>query len=62
LTLRLVGVADFLTSQKKVAKTEAEWDVEWKEKYGEEAAKVIRETVDENMEHYHYVKQFAIKI
>jgi hypothetical protein len=52
----------FLTTQKKEMKTEPEWDAEWKEKYGEEAAKVIRETVDRNMEHYRYMKQFAIKI
>jgi hypothetical protein len=49
-----------LTSQKKKAKTEAEWDAEWTGKYGEEAAKVIRETVDKNMEHFIYMKQFAI--
>jgi hypothetical protein len=54
--------ADFLTLQKKKAKSEAEWDAEWKEKYGEEAAQVIRETVDKNMEDYRYMKQFAIKV
>jgi len=47
---------------KKHAKTEEQWDAEWKEKYGEEAAKMIRQTVDENMEHYHYLKQFALKV
>jgi hypothetical protein len=52
----------FLTTQKKKTKTEPEWDAEWKEKYGEEAAKVIRETVDRNMEHYRYMKRFAIEI
>lgn len=55
------GVTDFLIAQKKKAKSEAQWDAEWKEKYGEEAAKVIRETVDKNIEHYRYMKQFAIK-
>jgi len=59
LTPRLACVADFLTSQKKKTKSEAEWDAEWKEKYGEEAAKVIRETVDKNMEDYLYMKQFC---
>jgi len=34
----------------------------WVEHYGEEAAKVIKKTVDENVEHYEYLKQFAIKI
>jgi hypothetical protein len=47
--------------QRERAKSEAEWDVEWKENYGEEAAKVIRETIDNNMEHYRYMKQFAVK-
>ncbi len=44
------------------AKSEADWDTEWRDKYGEEAAKVIRETVDKNMEYYLYMKQFAIKV
>jgi hypothetical protein len=60
LLLGLTGVANILASQKKKAKTEAEWDAEWTGKYGEEAAKVIRETVDKNMEHFIYMKQFAI--
>lgn len=47
--------------QKKHAKTEAQWDAEWKEKYGEEAAKVIRDTVDKNMADYLYLKQFVLK-
>lgn len=46
----------------KKAKTEYEWDADWREKYGEKAAKVIRDTVDQNMEDYLYMKQFAIKI
>jgi len=44
----------------KVAKTEAQWDTEWKEKYGEKAAKVIRETVDHNMADYLYLRQFVL--
>ena len=35
---------------------------EWKEKYGEEGAKQIRDTVAANVEHYEYLKQFAIKL
>lgn len=35
---------------------------EWKEKFGEEGAKAIRDTVAANVEHYEYLKQFAIKI
>jgi len=46
---------------KKATKSEAQWDAEWKEKYGEEGAKVIRETVDANMDDYLYLKQFALK-
>jgi len=48
-------------THKNAAKTEAQWDAEWKEKYGEEAAKMIRETVDQNMEDFLYLKQFALK-
>ncbi|EXJ92691.1 hypothetical protein A1O3_01243 [Capronia epimyces CBS 606.96] len=48
-------------THKKAAKSEAEWDAEWQEKYGKQAAKVIRDTVDQNMEHYLYLKQFAVK-
>jgi hypothetical protein len=48
--------------QGKKAKSEAQWDAEWKEKYGEDAARVIRQTVDKNMEDYLYMKQFAIKV
>ena len=55
------GATNVLTTQREKAKSEVEWDVEWKENYGEEAAKVIRETVDNNMEHYRYMKQFAMK-
>lgn len=34
---------------------------EWTDKFGAEAQKVIRKTVDENIPHYEYLKQFAIK-
>jgi hypothetical protein len=49
-------------THKKAQKTKEEEDAEWKEKYGEDGAKLIRETVDENVEHYEYLKQFAIKV
>jgi len=32
---------------------------EWIQKYGEEAQKIIRATVDENIPHYEYLKQFC---
>lgn len=50
------------SKQKKAQKTREQEDAEWKEKYGEDGAKFIRETVDENVEHYEYLKQFAIKV
>lgn len=35
---------------------------EWRKKFGDEAAKVIRETVDANTADYEYLKSFAIKV
>jgi hypothetical protein len=52
-----------LTSlQKKAPKSDAQLLKEWTEKYGEEAAKVIKKTVEDNVQHYEYLKQFAIKV
>lgn len=48
--------------QKKAPKTDEQLMQEWTEKYGAEGAKVIKQTVDENVEHYEYLKQFAIKV
>lgn len=48
--------------QKKAQTTTEQDDAAWKEKYGEKGAKFIREIVDENLEHYEYLKQFAIKV
>lgn len=42
--------------------TVEEEDAEWRKKFGDEAAKTIRETVDANIPHYDYLKSFAIKI
>jgi hypothetical protein len=50
------------TQQKKLPKSDEELFKEWTEKYGEEGAKVIRDTVAANVEHYEYLKQFAIKV
>ncbi|OIW33822.1 hypothetical protein CONLIGDRAFT_195958 [Coniochaeta ligniaria NRRL 30616] len=41
--------------------TEEQEDEEWRKKYGEEAQKVIRECVNENVPHYEYLKSFALK-
>ena len=35
---------------------------EWVEKYGEEGAKVIKQTVDDNVADYEYMKKFAIRV
>jgi hypothetical protein len=48
-------------THKKAEKTEEQWDAEWKEKYGDKAAKVIRETVDHNMADYLYLRQFVLR-
>ncbi|OJJ63880.1 hypothetical protein ASPSYDRAFT_273264 [Aspergillus sydowii CBS 593.65] len=49
-------------SQPRAPKTEAEFDAEWREKYGDEGAALIRKTVDANMEDYLFLKQFAMKV
>ncbi|KKY33294.1 hypothetical protein UCDDA912_g06669 [Diaporthe ampelina] len=45
----------------KVPTVEAE-NEEWRNKYGEDAARVIRQTVDANVADYEYLKSFAIKV
>jgi hypothetical protein len=52
--------ADIL--QKHAPKSEEEFDAEWRKKYGDEAAALIRQTVDANMGDYLYLKQFAVKV
>lgn len=42
--------------------TEESENEEWRRKYGEEAAKVIRASVDENIPYYEYLKSFAVKV
>lgn len=44
------------------AVTEESENEEWRQKYGEEAQKIIRASVDENIPHYEYLKSFAIKV
>ena len=39
-----------------------EEDREWVQKFGENGAKVIRETVDANVEAYEYLKRFSLKV
>ncbi|KAL6720442.1 hypothetical protein ACLMJK_002364 [Lecanora helva] len=47
---------------KKQPKTEEVEDSEWREKYGDEGAKIIRTTVDANIKDYEYLKQFALRV
>lgn len=42
--------------------TQEEEDAEWRSKYGDEAAMVIRKTVDETVADYEYLKSFAIRV
>ncbi|KAF1844164.1 uncharacterized protein K460DRAFT_369030 [Cucurbitaria berberidis CBS 394.84] len=49
-------------THKKAPKSDEELFGEWTEKYGEKGANVIRDTVAANVEHYEYLKQFAIKV
>ncbi|KAL4984648.1 P-loop containing nucleoside triphosphate hydrolase protein [Aspergillus falconensis] len=53
-----------LTARKhpRAPKSEEQFDAEWREKYGEEGAALIRKTVDANMADYLFLKQFAAKV
>jgi len=48
--------------KKKKAKTVEKEDQEWREKYGEKGAKIIRECVNANIADYEYLKSFAIEV
>ncbi|KAF2492291.1 hypothetical protein BU16DRAFT_515107 [Lophium mytilinum] len=47
---------------KKSPKSDEQLYAEWTDKFGEEGAKVIKETVEANIPDYEYLKQFAIKV
>ncbi|CZT49774.1 uncharacterized protein RSE6_10664 [Rhynchosporium secalis] len=49
-------------AHKKKSKTVEAEDKEWREKYGVEGAKVIRDCVEANTPDYEYLKSFAIKV
>ncbi|KAL4742210.1 P-loop containing nucleoside triphosphate hydrolase protein [Aspergillus similis] len=53
-----------LTARKhpRAPKSEEQFDAEWREKYGEEGAALIRRTVNANMADYLFLKQFAMKV
>ena len=56
-----VGRLADMSSQKKKPKSTEEMYVDWVEKYGQEAADMMKKTVDDNVETYEYLKQYAIK-
>ncbi|MCJ1409707.1 helicase [Ptychographa xylographoides] len=47
---------------KKIFKNVDDENAEWCMKYGDTAAKVIRETVNANIKDYEYLKQFALQV
>ncbi|KAL1642973.1 hypothetical protein SLS58_005215 [Diplodia intermedia] len=49
-------------AQKKIPKPDEELYAEWVQKFGEEGAKVIKDTVDKNVADYEYLKQFAMRV
>lgn len=48
--------------KKKKVKSKEDEDAEWREKYGEKGAKIIRENVEANIADYEYLKQFALRV
>lgn len=51
-----------IVKQKKAQKSDEQMYAEWAEKYGEEGAKLIQQTVKDNVADYEYLKQFAVKV
>ncbi|KAF2123448.1 hypothetical protein P153DRAFT_352097 [Dothidotthia symphoricarpi CBS 119687] len=49
-------------THKKTPKTDEQLFAEWTEKFGDEGAKVIRDTVAACVDDYEYLKQFAVKV
>lgn len=49
-------------SQKKAEKNDEQLYADWVEKFGEERAKVIKQTVEDNVADYEYLKKFAVKV
>jgi len=48
--------------KKKKSKTIESEDQEWREKYGDSGARIIRECVNANLQDYEYLKSFAITV
>ncbi|KAF2749529.1 hypothetical protein M011DRAFT_419919 [Sporormia fimetaria CBS 119925] len=49
-------------THRKGPKSDEQLYEEWREKYGEEGARVIKETVEANVEDYEYLKRFCVKV
>lgn len=56
------ALADLCLTKKKKFRTFESEDEEWREKYGEEGQRIIRECVNRNIPDYEYLKSFALKI
>ena len=52
--------ADLCGRKTKKVKSDDEENREWLEKFGAKGAKIIRQTVDANVDDYRYLKQFAL--
>ncbi|MCJ1424825.1 hypothetical protein MMC29_002713 [Sticta canariensis] len=46
----------------KKIKSDDDQDSEWREKFGEKGAKIIRDSVNANIKDYEYLKQFALSV
>ncbi|KAF2396288.1 hypothetical protein EJ06DRAFT_559871 [Trichodelitschia bisporula] len=49
-------------THKKAPKSDEQLYEEWTAKFGKEGADIMAQTVKENVEHYEYLKQFAVKL
>lgn len=49
-------------AKKKKIKSDHDQDSEWRERFGEKGAKVIRDSVNANITDYEYLKQFAVSV
>ncbi len=47
---------------KKSPKSEADYDREWTARFGPAGARIVRATVDANMDDYRFLRQFAMNI
>ena len=57
LVMKLMSMA-----KKKKIKSDHDQDSEWRERFGEKGAKVIRDSVNANITDYEYLKQFAVSV